>query len=53
VTVDISSPSPKWTDLVPQHERDVLVSALALKGDHLVVRYGDNTGSIRSLGQRV
>lgn len=39
VTVDVSSPSPKWTDLVPEHERDVLESALALKGDHLIVRY--------------
>jgi len=41
VRVDVAKPGPvdTWADLVPQHERDVLKSAVALKGDHLVVRY--------------
>ena len=38
VRIDVSSPKASWSDLVPQHERDVLQSAVALKGDHLVVR---------------
>lgn len=38
--VDIANPGDPstWPDLVPQHEKDVLKSAAALKGDNLVVR---------------
>jgi prolyl oligopeptidase len=43
VRVDISSPDLKphdqWPALVEEHDKDVLQSAVALKGDHLVLRY--------------
>lgn len=41
VKVDLASPGPpaSWPDLVPQHEKDVLQSASALKGDNLVAMY--------------
>ena len=46
VRIDVSSPKASWSDLVPQHERDVLQSAVALKGDHLVVRWGGQLGGM-------
>jgi hypothetical protein len=27
-----------WPDIIPQHEKDLLQSAVALKGDELVIR---------------
>ena len=43
VRVDIASPDLKphkeWPVLIEEHEKDVLQSAVALKGDHLVLRY--------------
>jgi hypothetical protein len=33
------SPSSSWADVVPQHPKDLLKSAAALKGDNLVVRW--------------
>jgi len=41
VTVDVSAPGPaaSWKTVIPEHEADVLQSAVALKGDHLVTRY--------------
>lgn len=43
VRVDISSPDLKphnqWPALIDEHDKDVLQSAVALKGDHLVLRY--------------
>ncbi|KAL6754676.1 prolyl oligopeptidase [Haematococcus lacustris] len=41
VACDVRTPSPpsSWCDLIPEHPRDVLKSAVALKGDALVVRY--------------
>eukprot|EP00200_Dunaliella_tertiolecta_P005806 CAMPEP_0202339224 /NCGR_PEP_ID=MMETSP1126-20121109/1180_1 /ASSEMBLY_ACC=CAM_ASM_000457 /TAXON_ID=3047 /ORGANISM="Dunaliella tertiolecta, Strain CCMP1320" /LENGTH=800 /DNA_ID=CAMNT_0048929749 /DNA_START=75 /DNA_END=2477 /DNA_ORIENTATION=+ len=41
VKTDVARPTPpsSWQDLVPEHEKDVLKGALALKGDALVTRY--------------
>uniref|UniRef100_A0A7R9W150 Prolyl endopeptidase n=1 Tax=Chlamydomonas euryale TaxID=1486919 RepID=A0A7R9W150_9CHLO len=41
VKVDVSNPGKpsSWPDVVPQHTKDVLQSAAAVKGDHLVTRY--------------
>lgn len=38
IKVDLSSPGApsSWPDVVPEHEKDVLSSAIALKGDNLV-----------------
>eukprot|EP00983_Pelagomonas_calceolata_P083526 1156183-Pelagomonas_calceolata.AAC.8 len=40
VKTDVARPTPpsSWQDLVPEHEKDVLKGALALKGDALVTR---------------
>jgi prolyl oligopeptidase len=34
-----SSGPSSWPDVIPQHPKDLLQSALALKGDELVVRW--------------
>lgn len=34
-----SSGAPAWKDIIPQHPKDLLKSAVALKGDFLLVRY--------------
>jgi hypothetical protein len=41
VTVDLESPGAPstWRDIIPQHPKDLLQSAVALKGDALVVRH--------------
>lgn len=41
VRVDITSPGPpsSWADVIPQHPKHLLQSAVALKGDALVVRH--------------
>jgi hypothetical protein len=41
VRVDLSAPGPpsSWPDIIPQHPKDLLQSAVALKGDALVVRH--------------
>jgi hypothetical protein len=39
--VDLASPGAPatWRDVIPQHAKDLLQSAVALKGDALVVRH--------------
>ncbi|KAF8058088.1 Prep [Scenedesmus sp. PABB004] len=42
VRVDLSAPGPSpsaWREVVPQHPRDLLQSAVALAGDELVLRH--------------
>jgi len=41
VSTSIAEPSAAvtWTDVIPQHSKDLLQSAVALKGDFLVTRY--------------
>ena len=41
VSTSIAEPSAPvtWTDIIPQHSKDLLQSAVALKGDFLVTRY--------------
>ncbi len=39
--MQLSNPGPpsSWADIIPQHPKDLLQSAVALKGDELVVRH--------------
>lgn len=47
---DVAKPSPpsSWTDLIPEHEKDVLKGAVALKGDSLVTRYGGSLVNVQA-----
>jgi hypothetical protein len=41
VKAQLPAPGPpsSWPDVVPQHPKDLLQSAVALEGDNLVLRY--------------
>lgn len=40
VRADLAQPGApsSWADVIPQHDKDLLQSALALKGDELIIR---------------
>lgn len=41
VRAELPAPGPpaSWADVVPHHPKDLLQSAVALKGDNLALRY--------------
>lgn len=51
VKTDVSEPgqASSWPDIVPQHPKDVLKSAVALQGDNLVLKYLSDVKSVLQL----